>query len=108
MLNFWSSTCPPCRREAPELSRLHRTLEGRGRVIGVSTDARSVTGAGSVAKRLGMRYPIAVLDGGLQETFAVTVLPTTYLLDDTGKVRGSFVGAVTEAEMLEAIGALGR
>ena len=39
LVNFWATWCVPCREEFPDLSRLQKTLGGKGlRVIGVSTD----------------------------------------------------------------------
>lgn len=102
VVNFWGETCPPCRAEAPELTDLHSRLSGRGRVLGVSVDSSSLEDAGRTARALGMRYPIALLDRELQSTFAVDVLPTTYVIDAGGVVRWSHVGALGEAEV-EAI-----
>lgn len=99
VLNFWGETCPPCRAEAPELTDLHSRLSGRGRVLGVSVDSSSLEDAARTARALGMRYPIALLDRELQRTFAVDVLPTTYVIDAHGVVRWSRVGALGRAEV---------
>jgi thiol-disulfide isomerase/thioredoxin len=108
VLNFWGETCPPCRTEAPDLTRVHQDLQerGRGRVIGVSVDSEDLRSARRVGRMIGIGYPVAVLDRGLQDAFGVTVLPTTYLLDDRGVVRRSFVGAVSQRTVTEAIAAL--
>lgn len=108
VLNFWGETCPPCRAEAPELTEVHEALRGRGRgrVIGVSVDSADLRSAKRVGRRLGMGYPLAVLDRDLSDAFGVTVLPTTYLLDDRGVVRRSFVGAVTRRTLENAIAKL--
>jgi thiol-disulfide isomerase/thioredoxin len=108
VLNFWGETCPPCRTEAPDLTRVHRDLQGRGRgrVIGVSIDSEDLRSAKRAGRTIGIGYPVAVLDRDLQDAFGVTVLPTTYLLDDRGVVRRSFVGAVTRRTLAKAIAAL--
>ncbi|MBI2895984.1 MAG: TlpA family protein disulfide reductase [Deltaproteobacteria bacterium] len=103
VLNFWGESCPPCREEAPELTSLHSRLSGRGRVLGVSVDSDSLQDASRTARELGMRYPIALLDRPLQSTFAVDVLPTTYVIDSSGVVRWSRVGALGDAEVREIL-----
>lgn len=106
VLNFWGEHCPPCRHEAPGLSRLHDSLGERGRVVGVSVDSPSLASADRVARDIGMRFPTAVLDRELQAIFDVTVIPTTYLVDESGTVRKSFVGAVSRETLERAIAAL--
>jgi thiol-disulfide isomerase/thioredoxin len=106
ILNFWGEHCPPCRHEAPELTRVHEALGDRGRVLGVSVDSPDLDSARRVGRALGMRFPTAVLDRELQDTFGVTTIPTTYVVDAAGTVRKSFVGAVTQATLQEAISAV--
>ncbi len=106
VLNFWGEHCPPCRHEAPELSRVHERLGDRGRVLGVSVDSPDLASARRVGRAIGMRFPTAVLDRGLQDTFGVTIIPTTYLVDATGTVRKSFVGAVSQDALERAIAAV--
>ena len=106
VLNFWGEHCPPCRHEAPELSEVHESLGDRGRVLGVSVDSPSLASAERVAQGIGIRFPTAVIDRQLQDTFGVTVVPTTYLVDAQGRVRKSFVGAVTRSVLEREIAAL--
>ena len=103
-LNFWATWCPPCREEAPVLSRAHERLRrSGGTVVGLSMDVAPLPGVARVARRLGMQYPIALAPPGSAESFQVDVLPTSYLIDATGKIRWSYVGGLTDREISSAL-----
>lgn len=99
VVNFWARWCPPCRAEAGDLMRTHEAMSGRGRVVGIAMEGRDVPAADD----LGMHYPIAVATPGLSDAFGVTMLPSTFVVDAHGVVQASFVGAVTESELRDAI-----
>ena len=99
VLNFWASYCPPCRAEAPVLSRAHRLLGSRGLVLGLAVDRRSIP----TAARLGMDYPQAVAPPELLTAYKVTMLPTTVVVAPDGQVVASFVGEITDSQITSAI-----
>lgn len=99
VLNFWESWCPPCRAEAPVLQRAHESLEGRGRVIGLPMERRSIP----AARRLGMHYDQALVSHEVARRFQVTSLPTTFVVRADGTIARSFVGAVTDGQLADAI-----
>ena len=103
VVNFWASWCPPCRAEAPALQSAHESLEGRGLVLGLAMDRRSVP----EASRLGMHYPIAVATPEIQRDFQVEMLPSTFVVGPDGKIHATFVGAVSDQELTDAINAAG-
>ncbi len=104
VLNFWASWCAPCRAEAPALTRIHDHIANRGgRVIGISADRAELDAVAHHAVGLGMEYPIGMTDTETFERYRVTQLPTTYVIDEDGKIRWSHVGAVDEDRLRAAI-----
>ncbi len=44
ILNFWSSTCVPCRKEMPAFEAAHRAVGNRVRIVGVDPQDSPETG----------------------------------------------------------------
>jgi cytochrome c biogenesis protein CcmG, thiol:disulfide interchange protein DsbE len=103
VLNVWATWCPPCRWEMPSLERLQRELGHAGvTVVAVSVDAvageRDGTGrpGGDVAayvEEAGLSFTI-LLDPAsrIQDSFGVRGLPTTFLIDRSGRIRKKVLG----------------
>ena len=107
MLNLWATWCGPCRYEIPELDRLHaRYSSRRFKVIGVSVDEGPVEEVRKFVADQKMTYPVALdPQGRLAMLFETTVLPTTAIIDRTGKVVWKSAGIVdvNDTEMLKAL-----
>jgi len=96
ILDFWSIYCASCIEEMPRLNELHTEFKDKGLVvIGVNLDS---FGAHRVAKFMqGMENKIAfpvVIDKTRQiaTSFNAMVLPTTLVIDASGKIRFYHVG----------------
>ena len=90
LLDFWATWCKPCLAAIPELERIHEEFGPRGlTVIGVSTDGpNNYAKVRPFASRLGIRYPVALDgDGSMASRYQVRAMPTTILIDASGKVR---------------------
>lgn len=94
VLNFWFTTCPPCRAEIPELSAWSKAHPDTP-LYGVSTDVGMPPGRlQREAERLGVSYP--VLHDARAEVagrFGIDVFPTTLVVAD-GQIVASRVGRV--------------
>ncbi len=98
VLNFWATWCPPCRKEAPDLQRVAEWMEreGLGILVGVAADGASLGQVVAEARRLGMRYPIALPPGEAYATWGIDGLPTTVVLAPRGTVHAVHVGPIEE------------
>lgn len=109
VINFWYAACPPCRVEAPDLEKLHVSLEGEGAsFLGVNVRDQADT-ARTFETETGVTYPsvIDANDGNLLLAFAGTVapnaVPTTLVIDKKGRVAARFLGQVESPSALDTI-----
>jgi cytochrome c biogenesis protein CcmG, thiol:disulfide interchange protein DsbE len=104
LLNVWATWCAPCVREMPALQRLHDRLSPQGlRIVAVSVDPTTSplappgpagTGVRDFIERFGLTFTVLHdPTGGIQRAFQSPGLPTTYLIDRTGRIRKKIVGA---------------
>jgi cytochrome c biogenesis protein CcmG/thiol:disulfide interchange protein DsbE len=100
VMNFWSSTCPPCKRETPALASVARSLGGRVRFVGIDT-ADDRAKAIAFITRYKVSYPIAFdPNGTAANQYGVPGLPVTIFLSPSGKtVVGENIGALTAAKL---------
>lgn len=103
VLNFWFTTCPPCRAEIPELSAWSKA-HPETPLYGVSTDVGMPPGRLSrEAQRLGVTYP--VLHDAQAEVagrYGVDVFPTTLVVAD-GQIVAARVGRVDQSALDEMV-----
>lgn len=99
VVNFWYSTCQPCRREMPVLAAAAGEFAGRAAFIGVSPND-TVTTAQEFLDTHGARYPNFLDRSGAQSAEAqVGTMPTTYFLDAAGRVVSMHAGELTEEDL---------
>lgn len=103
LINYWASWCGPCRQETPGLIDLAREYRYKGlSIVGVSMDGVDKSAEGgkravqSFMSEFHMPYPVLMPDFALPSAPAVDALPTTVLIDRTGRAAKSYIGAVQE------------
>lgn len=102
-LNLWATWCGPCRYEIPELQKLHAQYAAQGfKVVGVSLDESGKDAVQQFVTEHAMSYPVALdPDGKLANVFQTTVIPTSVLIDRTGKIVWKKYGAITVDDELK-------
>ncbi len=101
LLNVWATWCGPCRYEIPELQKLHELYAPRGlEVVGVSVDESGVDAVRSfVAEQKKMTYPIVLdAEGKIANLLETSVLPTTVVVDRSGRIVWKKFGAISEGD----------
>jgi peroxiredoxin len=103
LVNFWSTTCPPCRKEMPDLEKLHRTLANRGFTVLAISHEEGAEVADFIQKG---RYTFPVLlDPGKQafRAFGVEGIPQSFLFDRSGRLTAQAVEMRSERQFLEML-----
>jgi len=102
VINFWASSCAPCRQELPLLQELADRTAGQVHVIGVDTmDTRDA--GSSFAADKGVSFPTFFdADKKLLYGLGKTTLPVTVFLAADGK-RYEYVGPALDKPTLGAL-----
>jgi peroxiredoxin len=88
MLNFWASWCGPCRQEMPLLESIYKKYNKLGfTMIGVNVEPDS-NAANDWLKQTPVSFPILYdKESKVSKAYDVATMPSTVIIDRTGKVR---------------------
>lgn len=113
LLNFWYSSCVPCRRETPDLSAIYRMHAKKGlEILGINLDDILMPTAGRAPLKVFLDefkppYPILMANENVFELYGgVPVQPISFLVDRGGNVARVFWGAFPGAAFEKGIVAL--
>ena len=100
VMNFWSSTCGPCRQETPAMASVARSVGGKVRFVGIDT-ADSRAKAIAFTTKYKVPYQIAFdPDGTTADQYGVPGLPVTFFLSPSAStVIGENIGALTAPKL---------
>jgi len=95
-INFWATWCSPCKKEIPELIKLHKKYADRGlKILGISVDDSRTQGkVKSFVKDRNMNFTI-LLDSSsevLKRKYKCIGIPYGFLLDNEGNIIHSIRG----------------
>jgi len=95
LIDFWATWCQPCKKEMPGYQKLLDRYGSRGvAVVGFKFDTmRDMEDPVVFAKKIGVRYPLAVAAVDLKQKFGgIEGLPSTLLYDRQGILRKKVIG----------------
>lgn len=96
LLNFWATWCGPCREELPSMQRMHEASKKNGgfHIVAISIDRFNMNKVNKYAEDLNLTFPILVdPDRETRKAYFIRGLPTSYLIDAEGKLRGFVSGS---------------
>ncbi len=95
LVNFWATWCPPCVHEIPSMNRLAAAYDAKdfGIVsINFKEDPQHVL---AFLKRVNVDFPVLLdHDGAVSARWNVFAFPSTFLLDQRGRIRYSVNTAI--------------
>jgi thiol-disulfide isomerase/thioredoxin len=101
LIDFWATWCPPCKNSMPFLNKLRNLQQKNGfEILAINVD-ENIEEAKSFLTQNPVDYKMAFdPEGDCPQKFAVKAMPSSYLIDKTGKIRLVHLGFRDEDQKL--------
>ena len=112
LLNFWATWCGPCKIEIPWFVEFEQAYKDRGfAVLGVSMDDDGWQSVKPYIEQRKINYRVVIGTDEIGNLYGgVESLPTTFLIDRSGRIAAVHVGLVSKSkyendvkELLESV-----
>ncbi len=111
VLNLWATWCGPCRKEIPELVKLHKEFRSKGlEVVGLSTENPDASADG--VRRFVREFNITYRVGWAPPEVSLTLMqdrnaiPQSFVISRDGRILKRFVGfnmVATPVQLRQAV-----
>ncbi|MBD1380407.1 TlpA family protein disulfide reductase [Metabacillus arenae] len=106
ILNFWASWCSPCKSEMPVMQHFYENHHNKMEIVAVNLTSaeRNKMKIKQFVGENKLTFPV-LLDtmGSVGHTYQILTIPTTYMLNEDGKIIQKYVGPLNEEIMKEFI-----
>ena len=94
LLDFWATSCGPCRVEIPWFVEMERNKKDKGfEVLGVSLDDSGWEDVKPFLAEMKVNYRVVIGDDATTKAYGgVEAIPTTLLIDKQGRIASIHVG----------------
>jgi peroxiredoxin len=105
LVNFWATWCGPCQEEIPWFKDFQRDYKDRNfTVLGLSVDEDGWKAIKPYLAKNNLNYPVVLADDRVQMLYGnVENLPTSFVLDQQGRVASHHIGLVSKKTYREEI-----
>lgn len=106
-LNFWTTWCPPCRAEMPEIEQLYQETKNSDLVIITVEIGEPLDTVKSFITQNKYNFNV-LLDSNrsVAEQYDITSIPTSFFIDKEGYIVAKNTGAMDYSQMQEYIKSL--
>ncbi|HJT68140.1 MAG TPA: TlpA disulfide reductase family protein [Pyrinomonadaceae bacterium] len=99
LVNLWATWCGPCRRETPELVRLHKEYQSRGvEMVGLSTEdpVASAQSVHDFVQQFQVDYQVGWATRevaiALMQMTGKSSIPQSFIITRNGRIKKRFIG----------------
>jgi thiol-disulfide isomerase/thioredoxin len=100
VINFWASWCPPCRSEMPSIESFYQEHRDENLIVVAVNAGESPEQIEQFVQEHDLTFEV-VQDPTMQmmAQFGVLSLPTTFIIDQRGDIRGQHMGQLDEQQL---------
>lgn len=101
MLNFWATWCPPCKKEMPEMEKVHK--ENKDIVI-LSVNLDPNQDVKGFMEKMNLTFPVLLdQENDINKEYKVISIPTSFFIDSEGIIKQKHTGGMTYDQINNAI-----
>jgi peroxiredoxin len=92
LLNFWDTSCKPCRAEYPHLQKIQDEFKSASLsvlMVNLDDDKSQVK---PFAQKYGFATRVLLKDDTIQRAYGIGAIPHTVIIDEAGTIRFNEVG----------------
>jgi thiol-disulfide isomerase/thioredoxin len=98
VVNFWFSTCEPCKREMPALTAAAEAYGASVNFVGINPNDTTESASAFLTK-YGIKYANYLDDGDQIAAVGVTTMPTTFFVNADGYIVKTRAGEITTEDI---------
>ena len=101
MVNFWATTCAPCRHEMPAMQEIFEEYADQGfEILAVNQDLNEEDVAPFFYEEFGLTFtPVLDPRKAVAHEYGVFALPFSFFIDADGIIQSVKIGAATKGEL---------
>ena len=92
LLNFWDTSCKPCRAEYPHLQKIQEEFKNQGLSVLMINLDDDTAGVKPFAQKYGFAAQVLLKDATIQHAYGIGPIPHTVIIDGAGVIRFNEVG----------------
>ena len=101
VLNFWATWCPPCRDEMPHMQKYYDENKEKQNVeiigFNMTFSGDSIEKVEQFVASYKLSFPIyTTFDNNIIDQYGVLTMPSTYFIDEEGRIHGKVIGPLDE------------
>jgi thiol-disulfide isomerase/thioredoxin len=103
ILNFWATWCGPCRAEIPDFVKFYNENKNKVEIIGIAVNSKE-SEIVEIIKKYKITYPVCISNEEIEKLYGpVNAVPTSFIIDENGYIKGKKIGIMKEDELKEII-----
>lgn len=104
MINFWATWCPPCKKEIPELQKFSEEMGDKLVILAINIDGNGDKQVQAIITKMNITFPVLLDENDkINELYQVITIPTTYFIDEQGKITNKYFSAMPIERMREFV-----